>query len=406
MKQFFQKRIVKDATMYISTNAIIQASSFIGVLIVSRYLGPTNIGIYSFVQNYIAAFVTIISGFDVYANWSIVHSKNFYHELIKYTKLKSIIIVALTIPFIFLSFLVLPRAIFLLSLLLILPILTNIFSSFIFVLQYQNKVKLVTVAMTVSAVFLLLLKIIAVLLKLPLGFFIAINAFDGVILSAFCVYYMQTRQKVTDVHKVTFNDFLKLCSLSFFPVAYVCATFIFVRVDQFFVPLYFNAYRLGVYSVAVKVVEMSNIIAVILQALVIPRVFLLQNPDKDRVLTHTVALAYLFFGLITACGIYVLAPHLTQTLFGSSYNDAIGILKIYAWSIPGLFVSNFFAVIAMSRRSFKQLALMSIFLASLAVVLSFFAAKIGSITLVASVSVFVYTTSAVMFYIAWRQKIF
>lgn len=403
MKKLLKKRIVQDAFFYTATNVIVQLSSLVGVLFVSRYLGPTNLGLYSFAQNYIAAFVTILSGLDVYAHWHIAKSTDYYTELILYTKQKIVLTCFVILFFLTFSFTSLPSDVFLLSLLLVFPIVMSAFSGFVFMLQYQNNTKLITSAMISSALLILFLKLMAVYLKLSLAAFVAINSFDGFIITALCIYSIVNKEKKIPKQKLHISGFLKLFKASFFPLIYILTWFVVVRVDQFFVPVYFNAYTLGVYSAAVKVIEMTNVLIVIMQSLIVPRVTLLQNPTEDIKRTNISVYIYGILGIFSSVAICMLAPFVTKILFGPSFSDTIKILQVYAWSIPGLFISYLFAVIAMSKKSYKSLAYISTILSVFAVTASFFAAKSGSIISVAFVSVVVYTSSAVIFYITWRK---
>ncbi len=403
IQKILSKKIFKDAAWYTIANIVIQVSSLVGVLFVSRYLGPTNLGLYSFVQNLVAVFVTILSSMDIYANWHIVQSSNFYYELVKYTKQKAVLTSGVLVLFVVFNILTLPKDVFLLSLLLIVPIVSNVFASFVFVLQHENKTKFIASAMIVSALVILGLKVAAVLAQQPLGVFVAINSLDGIILILLSTVYLYKREDKGEKYKIQIGDFKQLFSASIFPFLYMVTWLAVVRVDQFFIPVYFNAYTLGVYAAAVKVIEMTNVLVVIMQSLIIPRVAQLQHPDKNLSKTHISIYLYGVFGFLSAGAIYILAPFIVPVLFGSSYQETVQILQVYAWSIPGLFISYLFAVIAMSKKSYKEMAFISSSVAVLAVVLSFFAARSGNILLVASVSVIVYTAAALISYIRWRK---
>ena len=404
LKNLFKKRIIQDTLWYSATNVIIQISSLIGVLFVSRYLGPTNLGLYSFLQNYLAFFVTIFSGLDIYANWHIVQSKDYYSELIKYTKIKTRITLFLLVLFGVFSYITLPSDLFPLSLLFVIPVATSIFSSYVFILQYQNSTKRIAGTMMVSSLLLVVAKLVAVYYKLSLFAFVAINSLDGMLVVLVCVYYLTQKNNAPKI-SLTKKDFTDLFSASFFPLVYVFFWFVVVRIDQFFIPIYFNARELGLYSSAVKVIEMTNVLIVIMQAILLPRVALLHSPITDKDKTHLSIYLYSFFGIVSSVSIYLLAPFIVITLFGPDFTDAISILRVYAWSIPGLFISYLFSVIAMSKRSYKVLAHTSVFLALTAGLLSYFTAQSGDVLLVASVSVFIYTLSALLFYILWRRGI-
>jgi len=354
--------------------------------------------------------VTILSGFDVYAHWYIVQSKYMYRELVKYTYQKAILSVIVLGILICSSWFTLPLDVFYLTLILCIPVLTGIFSAFIFVVQYQKKAKIVSIAMVTSALLLLVFKISAVYLQLPLSIFVAINSLDGVVLACTAVYFLYTvmRSDSQDLEyvRVTFSGLVVLCKNSVYPLIYIVFWFIVIRVDQFIVPLYFNAYSLGIYSSAVKVVEMTNVFIVILQAIVLPRILHINNPIGNKKNTHIAIMTYFIFGCITAFTISLCAPYVVHILFGSEFNEATKLLQIYSWSIPGLFVSYLFAVILMSRRSFKLLAAHAGLLTVISVSLLYIVIPYLQLQLIAYVSVMVYTFSAIGYYILWRKPLF
>jgi O-antigen/teichoic acid export membrane protein len=405
IRQFLQRKIVRDASWYTVANAIVQISSLIGVLFVSRYLGPTNLGLYAFVQNVTAVFVTVLASMDIYANWHIVSNTEKEKELSIYTYQKLYIAIMLCIILGVFSFLFLPRDVSILTLSLCIPILTSVFSSYIFIAQHKSNARLVAVGIGASALLLLILKLGAVFAGSSLQYFVIINSLDGILLTLLCVLaYKKQEGQAFFRYKPKKQDFIHLAQGSFFPLLYLLFWFVVVRLDQFLVPLYFNAFSLGVYSSAVKVIEMTNVIIVIMQALIIPRIVQINNPETGLRSMHIAIALYLCAGLGTAVAIFVLAPFVVEILFGQDFIQTVSILRVYAWSIPGLFVSYLFSVVFMSQKNFKLLALHAAFFAIVTSTLLMFVFIKKGIVATASVSIIVYTASACVYYILWRYK--
>ena len=405
IKKLLERNIVKEAVWYTSANAVVQICSLLGVLFVSRYLGPTNLGIYSFVQNFIAAFLTVLTSMDIYANWHIVQSKDRIKELTKYTYQKAVLSVPLIIILLSTSFIFLPKDIFHLTLVLCLPIITSIFSSYIFSAQEQKKAILVSLGMVLSSIVLLVLKIIAVQNNANLSVFVIINSIDGIVLTTICVaHYIKDYKKIDFKYLLKIEDFKSLIKNSALPFVYLLFWFLVIRADQFIVPLYYNAYTLGVYSSAVKVIEMTNVIIIILQALIVPRITHINNPNTGIKNMHRTIVAYVLVGLATSLVIYVLAPIIVPILFGEKFVDSVAILKFYAWSVPGLFVSYLFSVVFMSKKNYKWLALHAMFFGVLNVFLLYALTLHIGINGVATLSVFMYSLSALAYYALWRLK--
>jgi polysaccharide transporter, PST family len=406
IKAFLQRKIIQETMWYTAANICMQLSSLIAVFFVSRYLGPTNLGLYAFVQNYIAVFITLLGGMDIYANWHIVKSHNPLYELRKYIVQKSYIAGCITFFFVLFSFTLLPRDVFFLALFQIIPIWVSVYSSYIFVLQYRKKAKLLGISMALSAFFILCCKLSAVIFSAPLWVFVFINSIEGVLLAVICYAILSKEVHKENLYKIKARDIYQLFVVSTLPIIYTVFWLFVVRLDQFIVPIYFDAKTLGVYSAAVKVIEMTNVLIIILQSVIIPRVFQIESPTNHLSITkmHKVIFLYTLAGIGASVSIYMLAPLAVAVLFGSEFKETVSILQVYAWSAPGLFVSYLFSVIFMAQNAYKKLAYSAVALALFSALLLFAAAQLQAILLIAAMSVVVYTTSAISMYILWRYK--
>lgn len=405
MEKLFKRKVVQDGAWYTLANIVTQLSSLVGVLFVSRYLGPTNLGIYSFVQNYIAAFVTVLAGVDIYANWYIVKSKDYYSELRHYIFQKSIITGGVLAILIVCAFVFLPKDILVFLPFLCLPLLANVCASCVFVLQYHNKAKLVALGMIVSPIILMAAKILAVITEQKLIVFVAINSLDGLLLIALATYYIFIiRGRKINKQEEKLQSFRQLIKNSVYGVIYIFFWYLVTRADQFVIPAYFNAYSLGVYSAAVKVIEMANVLIVVLQLLVLPRIIYILGEEGGTRKIHITIGVYMLAGVLAAGAIQILAPVVVGLLFGPAFIETASILRIYAWSMPGLFVSYLFSVVAMANSTIKPLAFHSVITALVMLGGLFYVSDTGNMLAVASISVIVYTLSAITLYVMWRKK--
>ena len=407
MRQIIQKikrkRVVRDAFWYTLANIVMQLSSLLGVLFVSRYLGPVNVGLYSFIQNYIAIFTTFLVALDTYAQWSLVKENDPISALYKYIKIKTIVTVFIIFVLVGISVFVLPPDLLQYLFIMLIPFFTSIFAPFIFVLQYQNQSKRVAIGMILSSIFLVMGKIGAVFAEAPLSVFILINSLDGIVLTILCVYYVSSQNK-TVTQKIRVSDFINLGKNAVYPLIYLCTWYIVIKADQFFVPLYFDARSLGIYSSAVKVVEMSNVLVVIAQSLIIPRMVQISHPETDTKKMHYTILLYLGLGACATMMIELFAPLAVKILFGPQFTETTAVLRVYALSIPGLFVSYLFVAVALSKQNFKNLSIFSSVLTIITLGLLYFASRLDSLLAFAYVSVFIYTAGAFVSYVLWRNK--
>ena len=406
------KAIFSETVWYTIANFYVQITSLLRVIFVSRYLGPTNIGIYSFVQNYIAVFVTVITAIDIYINWEIVSKENKKQELIRFTKIKAYITAPLLFFLIIFANIFLPKDVFLLTLILCLPLCTSVFSGFVFLAQYNKLAKLYSIGLILSSSILLLFKVLAITNNADLRMFIFINSLDGLLLATLCTvyllsgYYKNSKENLNN-SKITFKDIFETLKSSRWTFSYIVLWFFVLKADQFFVPVYFNAESLGLYASSVKVVEMANILIVIMQAVLIPRIAKISNVENiaSRKILHKVMWVYLSIGLISALFVSFFSDLIIYFLFGTSFSGTAEILRVYAWSIPPLFVSYLFSIIFMHRKNFKLLAAQAFFVCFLNVTLLYAISSYRNIYYLAYVSVFVYSISAFVYYLLWRKNV-
>lgn len=390
---FFKRRVVTDAAWYTVAHVCVQLCSLVGVLLVARYLGPINLGLYSFVQNYLAAFVTILSGIDTYAHWRMIQERYTYSYVVQYIRYKAYIVIPLLILFCVVSYLVLPADLARFIPFLCIPILTSVFASIIFLLQHKNYSRFLAIWMSVSALTILALKVLAVYTNQSLITFIAINSIDGVILTL-ATAYIFFGEKNKNIGELQNFSFKNLMTYSIFPVLYVCVWYVVVRFDQFLIPYFYNAYTLGLYSSAVKITEMTNVLVVILQSLLLPRIGIVLDSYEQR---NKALFVYAGIGVVSAGILSLFAPHIISLLYGEAFAEAGAILRVYAWSIPGLFVTYFFTALFLAKQEYKKLALLTCGVVTASVPLSIFAGMI-SIQLLALVSVGVYVGIAILLY--------
>ena len=96
--------MAREMFLYGVANTIGYISSFIAVFFVARYLGPSNLGLYSFVQNYSALYITIVGGADYYYSWSIARAEDKFASMREYIKHKFFLASFLTLIGIILAY--------------------------------------------------------------------------------------------------------------------------------------------------------------------------------------------------------------------------------------------------------------------------------------------------------------
>lgn len=397
---FFKRRIVTDAMWYSVAHACVQLCSLIGVFLIARYLGPINLGLYSFVQNYLTVFTLLMTGIDVYAHWRMIQEPDKDAYVLQYIQYKTYILIPIIFIFSSVSYIVLPEDLTLFVPILCIPLVTSLFASVIFLLQQKNYSRFIASWMCISALIILACKIMAVYAELSLFSFVLINSLDGIILTVACVVIFFTQRNKTKT-QIKYLSFFLLLRNAFFAIAYVFVWYVVMRFDQFLVPYYYNAYTLGVYSAAVKVTEMTNVLIVILQTVLLPRMGLvLENQTKQG----QVLFVYGGIGIATALCLSIFAPYIISLLYGNEFAEASVLLRVYAWSIPGLFVTYFFTSLYLAKQQYKKLAFITLILSVFVIPTSIFAVKKGVMEL-AFVSVIFYALTAIVYWIVYKRTV-
>lgn len=363
INSLLKKSILKEISWYTLGQIFIQIFAFLGVIVTSRYLGPTNIGLYSFVQNYLGVFMAITIGIDFYFTLKIAKSTDKIRELKEYIGHKFNITVVLSVIGIVMGWSILPRDVAQMATILFVPLFLSSCSGFYQYAVIEKKAKLIMVIQAISALISFLIKVALVFLSAPLIAFVVAGSIDIVFfVSVFALFYIlqkEFRQKFRE-NKYTYPTFWKtgvfMYSIRMSLLAMMLWQLI-IRIDQLVLATFTNAHALGIYAAAVKIAEVPNFFAGVLYTALITHVAMFADKhdshSKQRI--HQAMLIYFFSGLLIALGIIFCAPFIVKLLYGSKFIDSIPVLQAYAFSIPGMFLSfHFFGVYGVQDRHHHQ----------------------------------------------------
>ncbi len=401
---------LREMSWYTFSNFTAQALSFLGILFVSRYLGPTNLGLYSFVQNYAVTMFTILSGSDFYFSWAIARSENFVSDIKKFIVYRFHIAVVLSAIGIIGAFVVLPRDVAIMCSIMLAPVFLNSFAIFHFYALAKKKAQLVASLQIISAVTIVSLKILLVLIKAPLIDFIYVASIDVTIISiAYLIFYFKTTNLVKEIWKIpspkiheTFR-FMYDIKMSIF-VIFLWQ--LLLRVDQLILAKVTNAYTLGIYASAVKIAEVPNVLAGILYLTMISRMVPLIKSDSSHshLRLRRVFYLYLLIGCFMAIGIIIFAPLAVNIIYGAKFLEAIPVLQVYALSIPGLYLTYFFFSLFGAIDKHKVQAMIFFLAVILNILLVVTLTPIYGLTGTASATAITYTLAGALFYLYWRMS--
>lgn len=410
LQRVLQRPIFKELSWYFMAQVVVQAISFFSVIIVARYLGPTNLGLYSFVLNYAALVLMFIGGMDFYFTWKIAKSEDYFSDVKEYVGHKFNVYVTFSAIGIIAAWVVLPPDVAYMSTIVLAPVFVQALNAFSYYAVATNRAKVMALVQVFSAIILFLIKLFLVFIQAPLYLFMAVAAADLILLGAVLAFYFlrmpEWRKSFTSFKLPSFlSSLLFLYSIRLSIIALGC-WMLLLRIDQLILATLVNAYTLGIYSAAVKVAEVPNFLAGVLSTALVSRIALaaVKDDNLSRSNLKRAMVTYLISGITVAIVIIALAPFAIRVLYGSEFLDSVPVLRVYALSIPGMFMNYFFLGMygATERRSRQVLIFGGAVVVNVALVyiLTPFYGAVGA-ALSTSIA---YTLAAIGFYINVEDK--
>lgn len=410
LKRLSEFSILKDVSWYTFSQIFIQGAAFFSAIIVTRYLGPVNLGLYGFVQSYVATTLTVVSGVDFYFTWKIAKSDNFFRDIQETMGYKLSINILFSILGIGSAWAVLPSDVAFMVTIMLAPMFLSSFNAFSFYALAKNKAKLISIIYVISSVIILLTKLGLVFIKAPLYAFVIVAALDmllsGTILT---LYFLQDKEWKGVISTLKIPSFFKsvtfLYSVKSSILALVCWQLL-QRVDQLILATISNAYNLGIYVSAVKIAEVPNFLAGILSSALISRMayVAVNNDDKSKSHLRKIMFSYLGIGSLIALIIVIFAPLAVHILYGARFTESVPVLQAYALSIPGMYMNYFFLGMYGARdRQHHQVGIFG-FAVLVNVVLIYILTPMYGLVGTAFATVVAYSFSALLFYLNLDNK--
>jgi O-antigen/teichoic acid export membrane protein len=383
----------------------VQVASFFSAVIVSRYLGPINLGLYSFVQNYVNVVLTIISGMDFYFVWKLAKSDNYFRDIKLFIGYKFNIYIFLAIVGITSAWVVLPHDIAFMVTILLAPVFIQSLNIFSYYAMANDRAKLVAIVQIVVAVVLLVLKVGLVFLKVPLFWFIAVAAVDLILSGSIMGFYFlrqkEWRKLFFGFEFPTLLESIKfLFSIRLSILALMCWSLL-LRIDQLILATFSNAYTLGIYSAAVKIAEVPNFLAGVLSTALISRMAYISTREDliSKQKLKTIMSSYFIVGSVIALGIVIFSPLAIHILYGAKFAESAIVLRAYALSIPGMFMNYFFlGMYGVKDRHHHQILIFGTALV-INIILIYVLTPIYGLVGTALATAIAYTVSALGFYL-------
>ncbi len=187
---------------------------------------------------------------------------------------------------------------------------------------------------------------IVFLIFLELGLFGAVAAFVSSQLLVFSAlfYFLKEKYNLT-IFQGSFSKSYCINSFSYGLKGHISNILAFInyRVDLFIIAYYLNDVAVGLYSVAVTVVERIWVVSQSVSTVLFARVSNL-NTDVERAkFTAIVARNVLFISFLGGVLLYFFGGWLIYLLFGKEFNDSIA---PFIWLIPGVVLLSFARILS------------------------------------------------------------
>lgn len=405
------KSIIKEFSWYAFSNFTAQALSFVSILFISRYLGPTNLGLYSFVQNYYVTIFTILSGSDFYFSWALARSEDKILDIKRFIVYRFHVAIILSIIGSLFAFFILPTDVAIMCMIMLAPAFLNSFMVFALFALVEKRAKLVAYIQIFGALIATAIKILLVYIAAPLIYFILISSLEIAIVSLTYLLVLSYNKKfIREVWAAHTPKLVETFNFVFSIRMSLLVIFLWqllLRADQLILAKITNAYSLGIYAAAVKVAEVPNVIAGILYLTMISRMVPLmkENSSHAHHNLRRVFYLYLIIGIFMSVSVIIFAPLAVNIIYGSRFLESVPVLQVYAISIPGMYLTYFFFSLFGATDKHRVQVIVFFVSVVLNILLVLLLTPIYGLIGAASATAITYTLAGLGFYVYWRKII-
>jgi O-antigen/teichoic acid export membrane protein len=319
------------------------ALSFIVTIFVVRYLGPKDFGLYSYVLSFFWLFASLSTlGLEAITTREIVKFPDRRDEIngtvffLRLTgSISAIVLIAIT--------LFVMREETYTSILILIASASFIFQSFSVIEYYfRGKVEAKFNAYALSASVLLssILKIVFILVKAPLIYFVIAVVFEYFALAVGLIWVYQYKKLSIFNWKYSKSLAHLLLKDSWPLLLSGLVVMVYMRIDQIMIKNMINDEAVGYYSAAVRLCEAWYFIPVTLCNSIFPAIVNAKNVSEEfynnRMQKLYDLLTWLAIGI--AVPVTIFSNQIIQLLFGKEFSPAAPVLTIYIWAGVSVFL--------------------------------------------------------------------
>ena len=338
-------RAIKDASLLLILQMVTQANNLIATLAVTRYLGPTNMGIMAFTQTFVGFTFLLNAGLDNYYLWEMATSPEKRKSIISRGLSAKIITnsISLSIGLVILFFLnASSREIIIIIAALFVAMISSSVGFLASFLLMEKKVSKYFTAAMYTTFSIITLRLVGVYFKFPVEYFTGVLIGETLIFITYLRILGFVQIKELQLLKENFfsNTTKELHSARYY-IGIVFASLLFARADQFFIKEFLTTADLGLYSASVRLAELPMVLITVLTSVIVPRITI-ANGETNR---SRIALISAVFFAGTGVALMLLfiffGDIFIHIVYGSQFLAAAPVLAIYALGLPGLWVNSF-----------------------------------------------------------------
>ena len=200
--------------------------------------------------------------------------------------------------------------------------------------------KYTVIARVTSAVILNLSKVGLIVFKAPLSAFIVATFAEAALSGVLLVVMYRARVGRVFAWNATRARAVSLLKSSWPLFFSVMVVMIYMKIDQVMIGEMLGEQEVGIYSAAVRLVEMWYIVPAILAMSFFPSMYKLKFDNPQRYLQRIQLFLDSMVVVSVGAGVLILlvAEQLVVLIYGSEYQGAVGVLQIYIWSSVFVFL--------------------------------------------------------------------
>ena len=342
--RFNLQQIVGNSGWLLLDRLVRSGLTFVIIVWLARYLGPQQFGIYSYVAAFVVIFNAIATvGLDSIVIRELVHTPDEHNEILGTAFVLKLLGGGL-------SFTAAVAAIYFLrpgdELMLILVAIAAAGSFFLafdvvdFWFQSRVEAKYTVIARNVPALLVVAVKAGLIILEAPLIAFFIAGLVEMVLAGiALAIIYTVRGGKIPG-WRITTARTASLLKDSWPLLFSAMVIVIYMKVDQIMIGELLGEREVGIYSAAVRLVEMWYVVPMSIASSVFPTLYKLRSTQPELYMQRLQQFFDIMVIVPVVVGVFmwIAAEPIIVLLFGEEYRAAAGVFRIYIWSSVFVFL--------------------------------------------------------------------